>query len=73
MVFAFRLRRRTELEDIQHLEMLVVFVHTMFRGCLRWKNLFETVLRTFDVVPKGFERFFACDEVMFVHEFIIRR
>ena len=31
------------LEDIQHLEMLIVFVHTIFRGFLSWMNLFEAV------------------------------
>jgi hypothetical protein len=41
--------------DIQHLEMLIVVVHTIFKSFLSWMNLFETVLRTFEIVSKAFE------------------
>ena len=52
------------LEDSQHLEMLSVVVHTIVGGFLSWMNLFETVLETFEIVSKGFMRwFFACDSL----------
>ena len=58
--------------DIQHLEMLIVVVHTIFKSFLSWMNLFETVLRTFEIVSKAFELDFACDSLKFVHLFIGR-
>ena len=74
-VFAFWLCRWTELGDIQHLEMLVIDVHTIFRGLLSWANWFETSLRSCEKFRRGLELFcegFALIIVEFVHWFIAR-